>query len=70
MSLGQQALQDAQSDGEGADTGKFDAKKEAKKEATKADTKRKSNAILTSRRFYLKQKALRGTRNYCLGGGE
>ena len=70
FSLRQQVLHYARSGGEGSDTGKFDAKKEAKKEATKANAKQKSDAILTYRRLYLIQKALRETHNLGLGGGE
>ena len=69
VSLILKALCDTQSDGEGVDTGKFDAKKETIKEAKKADAKRKSDAILTSRFLSLRQKALRETRNYVIGGG-
>ena len=73
MSLRQQALWDAHSADEGADTGKFvaaiDAKKEAEKEATKADARRKADAISTSISLFLRQKGLRETHNYGLGGG-
>ena len=63
MSLRQQALHDAQPDGEDSDTGKFNAKKRQKKEATKAEAK-KSNTILTSIRLSLRKKALYETHNY------
>ena len=70
VSLIQQALRDSLSYGEGTDTGKLDAKKRGKKEATKIDEKWKSDAISTSRRFSLRQKALRETNNSGLGVGE
>ena len=45
-------------------------KKEAKKEATKANAQQKSDAILASRRFHLRQNALCERHNSGLGGGE
>ena len=63
VSLRQQDLRDSQSDCEGADTGNF----YAKKEATKSGAKQKSDAISTCKRFSLRKKAFRETRNLGLG---